>query len=147
MKLPQNAILSRAKRCLWVLAIAGNAVTSAWFGDVLGALDPQSKLDEVATATAVQGSKLYRFNSLGDSAIAEHASIIVERFASQPGYEFLNDSQIDIIPQVSRSQITVKISHQWPTRFVRFFGFPKWTLQSGVSVQMKFDKTIEMPMV
>jgi len=134
------------RRALWVFAIVANAASLAWFADLLQATDTRTKLDTVAGTAAVQSSQLYGYEDATLDIIAKRAEGIIARFADQSDYAFLSAAQVEVIPQTALSQVKVRITHQLPTRYLKYFGVSTWMVQSDVTIQMKFNQQTRLPM-
>jgi hypothetical protein len=146
MLLMRNRQTGWARRALWVFAIVANAASLAWFADLLQATDTRTKLDTVAAIAAVQSSTLYGYEDATLDIIAKRAEGIIARFADQSDYAFLSAAQVEIIPETALSRVKVRITHQLPTRYLKYFGVSTWMLQSDVTIQMKFNQQARLPM-
>ena len=135
-----------AKRGLWAFVIVTNAASLAWFADLLQATDTRTKLDTVATTAAVQSGQLYGYEDATLDIIAKRAEGIIARFADQADYAFLSAAQVEITPETALSQVKVRITHQLPTQYLKYFGVSSWVVQSDVTIQMKFNQQIPLPM-
>ncbi|MEE4239803.1 MAG: hypothetical protein V2I51_24040 [Anderseniella sp.] len=135
------------KRGLWVFAIVANVYSLAWFGDLLHITDVRTKSDTVAGSAAVKSGQLYQYQSPGHDLLVHRARQVIEHFAESPEYAFLKQAEIDIIPEATKSEMTVRISHRVQTRYLRYLGIPTWKVQSDISIQMSFKETMTLPLV
>ena len=135
------------KRGLWVFAIVANVYSLAWFADLVHITDIRAKSDTVAGSAAVESGQLYQYQSPGHDLLVHRARQVIEHFAESPEYVFLKQAEIDIIPEVAKSEMTVKISYYVPTRYLRYLGLPTWKVQSNISIQMSFEETISLPLI
>ena len=132
------------RRGLWAVAIVGNVYSLAYFGDMLHVTDIRAKSDTVAGNAAVSSGQLYQYQSPGHDLLVHRARQVIEHFAESPEYAFLKQAEIDIIPDVSKSEMTVRIAHHIPTRFLRYLGIPTWKVESDISIHMTFKETISL---
>ncbi len=135
------------RRGLWVLALVGNVYSLAYFGDMLHVTDIRAKSDTVAGNAAVSSGQLYQYQSPGHDLLVHRAQQVIEHFAESPEYAFLKHAEIDIVPDAAKSEMTVRIAHNIPTRFLRYLGIATWKVQSDISIQMTFKETISLPTV
>lgn len=142
VKITRNKLARQALRAVIIMT---NAASLAWFADLLAATDTRTKLDTVAGTAAVEGSKLYGYEDATLDIIARRTEGIIARFADQSDYAFLSAAQVEIIPQTALSRVKVRITHQLPTQYLKYFGVSSWMVQSDVTIQMKFNQKTRLP--
>ncbi len=120
-----------------MFAIAANIVSIAWFGDLLHALDARDRSDEATISAVILASHHYANDTLDRSDIENQTMTYLEKLGDSPGFEFLKAARVHVsIDPVARN-VRVEINHQMPTRYLRFFGFSHWPVNSDISLDVK----------
>lgn len=137
--------ISPLKRGLWTLVILSNVASAAWFADLMQAVDMRDKTDFAATAAAMHGGQVYRFDGVSGEMATLQAKSYINDLSDKSEFAFLKDAQIQASSDVAAGRVSVNITHAMPTRYLRYFGFPTWPVVSASSVQMNFSKRLSIP--
>ena len=133
------------KRGLWAAILLSNVASVAWFADLMQALDMRDKTDFVATAAAMHGGQVYRFEGVSGEMATLQAKTYINDLSDKSGFAFLREAQIEASSDAAAGRVSVNISFTMPTRYLRYFGFPTWPVVSASSVQMNFSEQISIP--